>query len=140
MNKITEELICENSNINDKNSPVADNKGENTTENVMDYLVEMLEKRKLTRADVIFSSNLSKSYVYQVFEGKKQPKRNKAIAICFGLKLRLEETQHLLRLFGLDELSEQNSRDRYIISALNSGHSVIQCNIDLYENNMTIIE
>ena len=73
MNKNTNEIP----NTKNTDSIMSDNKSETSTESIKQHLVMLLEKKKLTRADVIFSSNLSKSYVYQVLRAKNNQKEIK---------------------------------------------------------------
>ena len=57
-----------------------------------EYLMALLKQRNLRRSDVVRNSDLEKAYVYQIFNGEKNPSRDKLIAITFGLHLPAEET------------------------------------------------
>lgn len=77
---------------------LAGNQENMLTVNLSEYLMMLLNQKKLKRADVIHDSHLEHAYVYQIFDGKKKPSRDKLIAIAFGLHLDMEETQRMLRL------------------------------------------
>ena len=66
-----------------------------------EYLSLQLKQKHLRRADVVRGSHLDRTYVYQIFSGKKIPSRDKLLAIAFGLHLSDEETQKMLKLSGI---------------------------------------
>ena len=66
-----------------------------------EYLALQLKQKHLKRADVVRGSHLDRTYVYQIFSGKKAPSRDKLLAIAFGLQLSDEETQKMLKLSGI---------------------------------------
>ena len=66
-----------------------------------EYLALQLKQKHLRRADVVRGSHLDRTYVYQIFSGKKIPSRDKLLAIAFGLHLSDEETQKMLKLSGI---------------------------------------
>ena len=62
-------------------------------------LARLLGIYNLTKATVIRSSLLDKTYAYQIFDGRKiNPSRSKLLAICLGAGFSLRETQRVLRL------------------------------------------
>ena len=94
---------------------LAGNQENMLTMNLSEYLMTLLHQKKLKRADVVRDSHLEHAYVYQIFDGKKKPSRDKLIAIAFGLHLNVEETQRMLRLGGCSELYARVGRDaRYL--------------------------
>lgn len=86
-----------------------------------EYLMLLLQQKKLKRADVWRDSGIEKAYVYQIFDGKKCPSRDKLIAIAFGLHLNSEETQRMLKLGGCSELYPRVARDAVILFAIQRG-------------------
>lgn len=99
-------------------------------------LGELLEKKKLTKAEVIRSANIDRTYGYQIFDGRKSPSRDKLIMICFGLKLNLDETQRLLKIAGLRELYPRDSRDAIISFSILHNMSLIDANEILYDKGL----
>ena len=110
-------------------------------ENMLDltlseHLMLLLRKKKLKRADVVRDSGLEKAYVYQIFDGKKRPSRDKLIAIAFGLHLNSKETQRMLKLGGCSELYARVARDAVILFAIQRGMSIAAADDLLYQNNL----
>lgn len=101
-----------------------------------EHLMLLLRKKKLKRADVVRDSGLEKAYVYQIFNGKKHPSRDKLIAIAFGLHLNAEETQRMLKLGECSELYVRQTRDAIILFAIHQGMGIAAADDLLYQNNL----
>lgn len=99
-------------------------------------LEQLLDEKKLSKADVIRASNIDRTYGYQIFDGRKSPSRDKLIMLCFGLKLNLEESQRLLNIAGLRELYPRDERDAVIIFAILHHMDLIEANEILYDKMM----
>ena len=97
-----------------------------------DYLFELLYERDLKRSDVISSSGLNQTVVYDIFSGKFYPGRDNAIMLAFGLGCSLLETQRLLRLAGVSELWPKVRRDAIIIWSIKEGLSRAECDDELW--------
>lgn len=80
-----------------------------------DYLRDLLNERKLSRADVVRDSGVNGTFVYDIFKGKSLPGRDNAIMLAFGLHCGVREAQRLLRLAGVSELWPKRRRDAIII-------------------------
>ncbi len=113
---------------------LAGNQENMLTMNLSEYLMTLLRQKKLKRADVIRDSHLEHAYVYQIFDGKKKPSRDKLIAIAFGLHLNVEETQRMLRLGGCSELYARVGRDAVILFAVSRGMGIEETDELLYSN------
>ena len=96
-------------------------------------LAQQLHHKDLRVADVVRDSGLTKSYVHQIFNGEKNPSRDKLIAIAFGLHLNAEETQTMLKVGKCSELYTRTERDALILFAILHGKSISDTNDDLYE-------
>lgn len=101
--------------------------------NLKDYLVSILQAKKLKKADVIKASNLSEVYAYQIFSGVKNPSRDKLLSLAVAMKLSFEECQRLLKLAAVNELYVKNRRDAIVIFGLMKGLDVLELNDLLYE-------
>lgn len=95
--KSTDELYHEIKSGKDVASYLEENQGEMMECTLPEYLQEWLEEKGTTKAKVVKYSNLSKPYVYQIFQGKKSPSRDKIIAMAFGFQMTCEETQKFLK-------------------------------------------
>jgi hypothetical protein len=136
----TKELENEIKRVDDINRFLSDNITEFHSKKLSDYLIEMLIKYNIEKKDVIMRSEINLTYGYQVFDGRKQPKRNKIIQICFGFPLTVEELQLALRYGGVNELYPRVKRDAYIMFAADKKYSIYKLNELLYSQNEEEIE
>ena len=98
-----------------------------------DYLNELLAQRDgMKRADVIRTSKLNSTFVYDIFGNKSLPGRNRAIMLAFGLRCSLAETQRILRLAGVSLLWPKNRRDAIIIWCIQQGYTLDECDEELW--------
>ncbi|MCH5344001.1 MAG: helix-turn-helix transcriptional regulator [Acetatifactor sp.] len=104
------------------------------TQTLSEHLTTLLKQKKLKRADVVRNSDLDKAYVYQIFSGKKNPSRDKLIAIAFGMHLNEEDTQRMLKLAGHSELYPRIGRDALILFAIQRGMSIWETDEALDKN------
>ena len=102
---------------------------------VAEYLKYDLEK-----CDVAKRGGFAGNYPYQIFNGIKAASRDKLIQIAIGFPLTVEETQYLLRLGGHSELYVRNSRDAYIMFALEKRYGIAETNELLFNNGKKILE
>lgn len=138
--KTTDELtheIIKSQNILDY---LSENNAEMQLNSLPEYLSSWLQKKQLTRADVVRRSNLNRAYVYQIFLGKKYPSRDKVISLAFGLGLDAQETQTLLKQAGYRELYPRDPRDTLLLFAISRGKNVIEANDLLYDHNIEVLE
>ena len=117
-----------------------ENRSEFYVQSVAEYLSELLRKYDRKKIEIYKRANLDEGYMYQIFNGRRNAKRDKLLQIAFGFPLTLEETQHLLRIGGYGELYVRRKRDAYIMFALEKGYDVVQTNALLYEKGVEIIE
>lgn len=100
---------------------------------VQKFLTEMLIKYDVEKNAVVVRSGLSGTYPYQIFDGKKTAGRDKLLQLAFGFPLTLEETQHLLKYGGHNELYVKVKRDAYIMFALEKGYDIYKLNELLFD-------
>lgn len=93
------------------------------------YLNDLMTKMDVLPAALIERSNIEHSYCYQILNGRKNPGRDKILAISLALQLDLNETQRLLKLAGEGALYPKSKRDSLIIYALEHKMSVIDTGI-----------
>lgn len=92
------------------------------------YLQELLEKHEMSIPDLIVKTILSKSFVYQVFSGKRNPGRDILLRMAFAMHLSVEETQRLFLIAGKGALYPKVRRDAIIILCLEKGMSLDEAN------------
>ena len=138
--KDTQMLQSELKNAQSPEAFVAANQAELQTKTVAEYLNEMLIKYNLEKCDVNKRADLTGNYLYQVCNGSKSPGRDKLIQIAIGFPLTLAETQYLLRLGGHSELYVRNSRDAFLMFAIEKEYGIQRVNELLYENRKELLE
>ena len=83
------------------------------------YLNGLCREKGLLRADVIKRSGIDRSYGFQIFQGTKNPSRDKVIQLALGFDMGYEEAQELLRHARQSPLYHRIKRDAAIIYCLN---------------------
>ena len=138
--KDTDELLNEIKNTKNILDYMETNQKEMHLRPLKDFLTGLLVEKNITVAKVVEKSNLNKSYVYQIFNGKKYPSRDKVIALAFGLELNADETQKLLKETGFRELYPRDVRDALLIFAINQNMTIIEANELLYDHEIEVLE
>ncbi len=96
------------------------------TEPFGEYLAGLCRQLGLVPERVIKLSEIDRSYGHQLFNGTRQPSRDKALQLAFGLGLGVDETQRLLRAAGRSLLYPRLKRDAVLLFALSKQLSVIE--------------
>lgn len=92
------------------------------------HLTALLAEKKISKADVVRGSLLDRAYVYQIFSGERRPSRDKLLALSFGLRLTVDETQKMMKLSGNRELYAKDQRDAVILFALRHHKTIMETN------------
>ena len=131
--KDTEKLLAEIKSDADMQKFLERNQAE-FTKPLHEFLNQLLQEKNLSKAEVIKNSALNINYAYHIFLGKrKNPSRDKIIALGLAMQLNLEELQYLLRYAAHGALYPRNTRDAILISAVEQNLSVADTN-SLLEN------
>lgn len=105
------------------------------------YYSEYIHAHKLEISEIICRSNISKNYIYNIINGRRNPGRDKVIALCIGAGMSVREINRGLKIAGLGVLYAKNERDARIVVAVNRGiRNVIDINIMLEKQNQDILE
>ena len=131
-NNITDELtkVLQNSSPEDAERIIKENRSSVFCE-INPFgtcLKEVAYANGLTLRDVINRAKLpSERFGYRLISGEKHTRdRDTVIKLCLGAKADLEDTQRLLKLYGMSPLYSRIARDAVIISALTSGISEVE--------------
>lgn len=138
--KSTDELQKVLENTNDLEQYLNDNFEDINNITFTEYLAKCLEEESLSKSDVIERSNIQKNYAYQIFDGSKNPSRNKVLALALSMKLDIPKTNRLLKLSNNSVLYPRIKRDSIIGFAINQSKSLMDVNILLDEMGEDIIE
>ncbi len=90
-----------------------------------EYLAQLMEQHGLQKQEVIEKANLERSSGYQIFSGRRNPKRDSLLRIALVMKLSLGETQRLLKIAQRGELYPKNRRDAAIVYCIHHGLNLI---------------
>lgn len=102
------------------------------TDSAQEYIKELIDRSGISKATLARNSGMSEIYVHQILSGRRSPSRGRLICLCYGLGATLEETQELLKLYGLAQLYPRNRRDAILIYGLTHGISVQEINDRLF--------
>ena len=119
---------------------VKENEAELQVKSVAEYLNDKLIEYNLEKSDVAKRGGFVGNYPYKIFNGMKNASRDKLIQVAFGFPLTAEETQQLLRLGGHSQLYVRDSRDAFLLFALEKKYDIQKVNQLLYENQKEILE
>ncbi|MEG0854294.1 MAG: helix-turn-helix transcriptional regulator [Angelakisella sp.] len=82
-------------------------------------LKELTESYGVSVSQIIFETNLSKSFVYQLFSGERNAGRDIILRMAFAMGLSVKDTQRLLSASNNGSLYPRVRRDAAIIFCLN---------------------
>ena len=125
--KDTGELFEELKITSDVENFLAANQNEFTLP-LHEYLNELLQKKNLSKSEIIGQINFDKKHAYHILAGTKKPSRPKLLAISRAMRLNLEETQYLLRYAGYGNLYPRDPFDSVIIYAIENNLNVSETN------------
>ncbi len=138
--KTTDELQKVLENSDDLEKYLNDNFDDINNITFTEYIDKCLNEKSLSKSNVIEQSNIQKNYAYQIFDGSKNPSRNKVLALAFAMKLDVHETNRLLKLSNNSVLYPRVKRDSIICFAITHSNSLMDTNILLDEMDEEIIE
>lgn len=117
-------------------------KNTDTFSDLADFLNSYLANNDLVLSEVIKKSNLSRDYAYSIFNGnRKNPTRDRVIAICIACEMNLENTQRALKLCNAGTLYAKNNRDAAITICINRGiYDIAAINEFLFDNNLEVLK
>ena len=118
MKKSTDELLNILRHTPDLNTYFKNEEENISSCSLADYLNRLCVEKNISPAECIKTSNLDRTYAYQIFSGSKTPSRDKVLALWFGFRLSFEEIQSLLKSTGYPILYAKNERDSAIIYVL----------------------
>ena len=95
-------------------------------EDIRKFFDELLEKTGQKKGDVIRKANLSRTYGYQLMEGRRKGKRDYYFLIALAMSLDLKTTQRMLSVTQCGSLHPLIKRDAAVIFAINHGYDILQ--------------
>ncbi len=137
--KSTDDLYQELMDTPNLDAYIKNNQAQFSNQNVAELLTKLYENYPLTKAELARQSEMSEVYLHQVFSGRRKPSRDRLLCLCIGMRLSLEQTQHLLKHAGYARLYPKSHRDAIICFGLLHGFSLYDINDKLFvENEKTL--
>ena len=96
--------------------------GEFLNDDIRAFFDELVEKTGRRRSEAIRKANISRSYGYQIMEGRRLGKRDYYLSLALALSLDLSTTQRMLAVTRSGALHPLIKRDAAIIFAINHGY------------------
>lgn len=102
------------------------------------YLHQIADAKKTPMSQVVARSKVNKNYVYNITGGvKRNPGRDKIIALCIGACMNYGETNKALEIGGYCRLNPREERDVRIAVAINTRqYDVVKINASLVKNGL----
>ncbi|MEY8296097.1 MAG: hypothetical protein ACLRJC_09650 [Emergencia timonensis] len=102
------------------------------------YLHQIADAKRIPMSQVVARSKVNRNYVYNITGGvKRNPGRDKIIALCIGACMNYEETNKALEIGGYCRLNPKDERDVRIAVAINTRkHDVVKINESLIKNDL----
>lgn len=87
------------------------------------FFDELLNQTGQKKSEIIRKANLSRTYGYQIMEGRRLGKRDYYLLISIAMSLDLKTTQRMLAVTHCGALHPLIKRDAAIIFAINHGYN-----------------
>jgi len=107
-----------------KGEAFPDNWEEFLDNDIRNFFDELIEHKGHRRSEVIRKANISRSYGYQIMEGRRIGKRDYYLSIALAMSLDLKTTQRMLAITQSGGLHPLIKRDAAVIFAINHGYSI----------------
>ncbi len=100
------------------------------------YLQGYMQQNSITVAAVMKNSGINRNYGYNIINGtRKNPGRDKVIALCMGAGMDFDSLQRALNIAGFCALDPRDERDVRIAAAVLRGtKDILRLNIFLEEH------
>lgn len=103
------------------------------------HITNLASKKGVVPEQVIKKSGIERTYGHQLFNGTRNPSRDKIIQLAFGLRLTLDETQKLLIIGKRNPLYPRIKRDAAIIFCLNHKKDLFETQTMLQSLELTLL-
>ena len=137
--KHTSELIRGLIKAVDLNEFMEDNKQEMEMPAFHVYLSNLCKSGGMVPEQIIKKAGIERTYGHQLFNGTRNPSRDKVLQLAFGLGLDLEETQKILKIARHSPLYPKFKRDAVILHCLVNGEDFWETQGILQSNGITLL-
>ena len=95
-------------------------------DNIKNFFEVLLAETGQKKGEVIRKANLSRTYGYQLMEGRRRGKRDYYLLIALAMALDLKTTQRMLSVTQSGPLHPLIKRDAAVIFAINHGYDIVE--------------
>ncbi len=95
-------------------------------EDIRIFFDTLLNETGQKKGEVIRKANLSRTYGYQLMEGRRRGKRDYYLLIALAMSLDLKTTQRMLSVTQSGSLHPLIKRDAAVIFAINHGYDIVE--------------
>ncbi len=138
--KTTKQIIEELYECDDLKKYMEEN-GENfVSREFHEYIDRIMKREKMSKTKLIKRTNIEKSYIYQILNGRRNPSRDKIIRIALAMELELDETQKLLTIGNKSILYPKRRRDAALICCIKNKYTLTKTQEFLYDLGYDVLE
>jgi transcriptional regulator with XRE-family HTH domain len=98
-----------------------------------EYIAGLCREAGDTQEKIIKRSAIERTYGHQLFNGTRNPSRDKAIQLAFGFGLSIDKTQELIKIARKSPLYPKIKRDAAIIYCINRRAGIIETQALLHD-------
>lgn len=113
--------------------------GQFEQESFQECLKKHCAAKNMIAEHVIARAQIDRTYGHQLFNGTRNPSRDKVLQLAIALGLTVEETQHLLRCASKSALYPRIRRDAVIIYALKEHWNMADAQEALDQYQLTLL-
>lgn len=114
---------------------LSDNRSCFMEQGILDLLESLRERCGLPKAEIARRSGMSEVYLHQVFSGRRNPSRDRLLALCVGMGASLEEANQMLKQVAYAQLYPRLRRDAIISHGLVHHRPLREINEALFAEN-----
>ena len=109
-------------------------------DDIRDFFDTLLYETGKKKSEIIRETNLSRTYGYQLMEGRRKGKRDYYLLIALAMSLDLKTTQRMLSVTQCGALHPLVKRDAAVIFAINHGYDCFKTLCFMESLGMTPLE
>lgn len=102
-------------------------------------LVDLCGRKNAVPEHVIRKSGIERTYGHQLFNGRRNPSRDKVLQLAFGFEMSFEETQSFLQAARKSPLYPRIKRDAVLIYALKQSYTMDEVQETLHELGLPLL-
>ena len=104
-----------------------------------EFINSLCREKDVVPARVIEKSGIERTFGHQIFNGRRNPSRDKVIQLAVGFGMNYKEAQELLRLARKSALYPKIKRDAVVIYALENKVSIVDIQATLSDLSLPLI-